>query len=95
MVHSFLDDIKIIISQVRILAWKNLTLKRRHISVLLLELCIPTAIIIGLWGIKLANPPKEIEPNIPNDYIYNTPFKDLYSDSMYGNKCWGKSLVWR
>lgn len=93
MAHSFLDDIKIIISQVRILAWKNLTLKFRHFSVLLLELCIPTAIIIGLWGIKLANPPRISEPYIPNEHEYSSSFQGMYED--YGSKCWGRSLVWR
>lgn len=90
-----MDEVYAIFRQVKVLAWKNFILKKRHISILFLELLIPTAIMMGLWGIKVANKPKFSGPDIPNNYQFSQPVNELYSDQSYDWKCTGRTLVWR
>jgi hypothetical protein len=80
--------------QTKVLAWKNFILKFRRWTVLLFELLIPTAIIVGLWGIKLAVNPKTLGPDIPADMEFSSSFKNQYSPNNYGNVCWRRNLVW-
>ena len=48
------------------LAWKNYKLKIRSWSVLLLELLVPTVIILALGSIKLVIKPVVIDEYVPN-----------------------------
>jgi len=55
---------------------------------------IPVAVIVGLWGIKLAVNPKTLGPDTPASLDYSSSFKMMYSHNNYGSVCWGRNLVW-
>lgn len=53
-------------TQLKVLCWKNWTLKLRNWSTLLLELFLPTVIILALWGIMNVTKPSVTKESIPS-----------------------------
>ena len=81
-------------TQVKVLAWKNFKLKFRHFSVLMLEILVPTAIVLGVWSIKLAVNPKTVGPDLPDAYSSVNQFKAQFHSESYRGVCNGRNLVW-
>lgn len=65
--------------QFKVLAWKNALLKLRCWGTLLLEIIVPTAIIIALGGVKMAIPSVTVVQNYPTDYSYSSSLDTLYT----------------
>ena len=84
--------------QFRVLAWKNALLKTRMWGTLILELVVPTIIIIALGGVKLAIPTVTIAENFPSLFSPSSSLEDLYTlntplcdDQNLVYNCLGKS----
>eukprot|EP01036_Dinobryon_divergens_P035789 gene35789-46440_t len=78
--------------QLRVVMWKNATLKLRFWYILLLELIIPAGFMLALVGIRASISSKTIDayvPSIPTKF--NPSFKDLYRSP----DCGGENLIWR
>ncbi len=80
--------------QFKALAWKNAILKWRYVFVLLLEIAIPTLILLALGAIKNAVKPEFTDANMPTTMYWNENFEGLYT-SVQSTPCTGESLVWR
>mmetsp|Transcript_5406 Transcript_5406/g.5529 ORF Transcript_5406/g.5529 Transcript_5406/m.5529 type:complete len:1838 (-) Transcript_5406:556-6069(-) len=78
------------ISQATALAKKNAKLKLRHFQGLLLELLVPTAVMIGMWGIRLALKVTVTKADIPSTYDPITSLEQLYISS----DCPDSSLIY-
>ena len=65
--------------QFRVLAWKNALLKIRGWGTLLLEIAVPTAIIIALGGIKSAIPNTVLKAAYPSDYTPSSSLDSLFT----------------
>ena len=65
--------------QFRVLAWKNALLKVRNWGTLILEIIVPTAIIIALGGVKSAIPSVVVSQSYPTDYSASSTLDLLYS----------------
>lgn len=65
--------------QFRVLAWKNALLKIRGWGTLILEIAIPTAIIIALGGVKMAIPNTVQVDFSPSDYSASSSLDSLYT----------------
>ena len=65
--------------QFRVLAWKNAILKFRGWGTLLLEVLVPTAIIILLGVVKFIIPSKTVPGNFPSDYSSSSTLDSLYT----------------
>ena len=79
--------------QFKALAWKNAVLKWRYVFVLLLEIAIPTLILLGLGVIKNAVKPSFIDVNIPTQMYPADSLQNMYVNA--GQDCSGENLVWR
>ena len=80
-------------TQFKVLAWKNYILKTRNWSILLLELVVPIAVILGMWGLRVgAVKPVKAEVSLPS-YVsaYVNDFSQMY-DGICGS---GQNLVWK
>jgi hypothetical protein len=55
-------------TQLKVLCWKNRTLKLRHWSTLLLELSLPTIVLLALWGIMNVTKPSIIAESTPSNF---------------------------
>jgi ATP-binding cassette, subfamily A (ABC1), member 3 len=78
--------------QFRVLAWKNAILKYRGWGTLLLEILIPTAIIILLGVVKFIIPSKTVLGNFPSDYSSSSTLDNLFT---YGAPtCRDQNLVY-
>eukprot|EP01041_Mallomonas_annulata_P007150 gene7150-14563_t len=78
--------------QLRVVMWKNATLKLRFWYILLLELLIPAGFMIALVGIRASISSKTTDayvPSIPTKF--NPSLKDFYSNP----DCKGENLIWR
>jgi hypothetical protein len=65
--------------QFKVLAWKNAILKCRNWITLLIEILVPTVIIIALGGVKLAIPANMVSKNYPSTYRSSGSLESLYS----------------
>eukprot|EP01041_Mallomonas_annulata_P010963 gene10963-22907_t len=79
--------------QLRIIMWKNATLRIRFWSVLLLELAIPSIFMLALFGIRNTIKSNIIEENIPSSiYDSQSPtFREMHSTPDWV----GENLLWR
>jgi len=86
--------------QFRVLAWKNALLKLRSPITLIMELALPTLIIIAVGGIRSVLKPTTVEKKIPFTFNYVVPFAYQYPLTSYSQssnqKSWGnQNLVYR
>ena len=78
--------------QMRVMLWKNATLKIRFWYIMLLELAIPAIFLLGLAGIKQTLSPSTVQENLPKYVAQNSPsFISLYQQPA----CDAENLVWR
>ena len=81
-------------TQLKVLCWKNRTLKLRHWSTLLLELSLPTIVLLALWGVINVTKPSIIAESIPS----RVDLKRVYKISQIGKTlpCFpnNRSLFW-
>ena len=77
--------------QFRVLAWKNALLKVRGWGSLLLEVLVPTVIIIALGGVKTSIPTFVVPPSYPTNYSSSSPLDLLYT--TYAPNCKDQNLV--
>ena len=78
--------------QFRVLAWKNAVLKLRGWGSLLLEVIVPTVIIIALGGVKTSIPTTVVAPYYPSDYNSTSSLDLLYT--TYAPNCRDQNLVY-
>ena len=69
------------INQSSALIKKNAKLKVRHLGGLFLELIVPTAVMIGMWGIRLALKVTTTPASLPGSYDSVTSLEELYISS--------------
>lgn len=72
------------------LAKKNAKLKLRNLGGLFLELFVPTAVMIGMWGIRLALKVTTTSADIPSSYDPVPTIEELYLSS----NCPDNSLIY-
>jgi hypothetical protein len=77
-------------AQATALAKKNAKLKLRNLGGLFLELLVPTAVMIGMWGIRLALKVTTTPVDIPTKYDYVSSIEELYLNSS----CPDTSLIY-
>ena len=85
--------------QFKALAWKNYVLKTRNFGTLLLELAVPTILIIALGVLNKIIPQQSYEKNTPSSYIqaFNFNVNDTQYNMYYGNALCYRSygnIVW-
>ena len=85
--------------QFKALAWKNYVLKTRNFGTLLLELAVPTILIIALGVLNKILPQQKYETNSPSSYIqaFNFNVNDTQYNMYYGNALCYRSygnIVW-
>jgi ATP-binding cassette, subfamily A (ABC1), member 3 len=68
--------------QASALAKKNAKLKLRNIGGLLLELLVPTAVMIGMWGIRLALKVSVTKASLPSSYDPVSSLEELYLSNL-------------
>ncbi len=80
-------------TQLKVLAWKNYILKTRNWSILLLELVVPVAVILGMWGLRIgAVTPVKVKVSLPSSpSSVPSDFGSMY----YGFCGTGQNLVWK
>jgi ATP-binding cassette, subfamily A (ABC1), member 3 len=78
--------------QLKVLAWKNALLKVRCWGSLLLEIIIPTIIILALGGVKFAIPTTTIAESFPSDFMESSSLEYLYKYNA--PKCRDQNLVY-
>lgn len=78
--------------QLKVLAWKNALLKVRCWGSLLLEVLIPTIIILALGGVKFAIPTDTIVENFPSDFTESSSLDYMYTYNA--PKCRDQNLVY-
>jgi len=76
--------------QFKFVVKKNLLVKSRHLTDLLLEFLVPLLVIIGLWSIRLAINKKVTEEYLP-DYSLNV---DTLDDMYHSPRCRQETLLW-
>jgi ATP-binding cassette, subfamily A (ABC1), member 3 len=77
--------------QFRVLAWKNALLKYRGWGTLLLEILVPTVIIIILGAVKLVIPTVTVPETFPTSYSTSSTLNNLYTTNA--PLCRGQNLV--
>lgn len=90
-----MEAVKQTFTQVKVLTWKNATLRRRNWSILLFEIIIPVAVLLGLWSIKQVQSPKFVGPSIPTKANEVESLSSMYSDESFRNNCNIETLVFR
>lgn len=78
--------------QLKVLAWKNALLKVRCWGSLLLEIIVPTVIILALGGVKFAIPTTAIVENFPSDFLESSSLDFMYTYNA--PKCTDQNLVY-
>jgi ABC-2 family transporter protein len=78
--------------QLKVLAWKNALLKVRCWGSLLLEIIVPTIIIVALGGVKFAIPTTTIAETFPSDFMESSSLDYMYKYNA--PKCRDQNLVY-
>eukprot|EP01038_Epipyxis_sp_PR26KG_P008312 gene8312-11246_t len=91
---AFCENLFEFFRQFKVLAWKNSILKRRQIVILLIELIIPTLIVIGLGGLRKLSGKGYSKQVIPADIAQTTTsFQSMYVPSSDCGTDY--NLVWK
>ena len=92
--HTYFDSMTCsqFFRQLKVLAWKNALLKVRCWGSLLLEIVIPTVIILALGGVKFAIPTTTIAESFPSDFIESSSLDYMYT--LNAPKCSDQNLVY-
>lgn len=85
--------------QFRVMAWKNAILKIRYCGTLLLEVAVPTIIIIALGVLSNVIPATSYDQSIPYTYLATPSFRYNDPNNVFGSKdmCFGNqnnNIVW-
>ena len=76
--------------QFRFVVVKNLLVKTRHLSELLLEFIVPLVVIIGLWSIRLAVNERVTDEYIPDHRLHVSTLDELFQQPS----CRQENLIW-
>jgi ATP-binding cassette subfamily A (ABC1) protein 3 len=76
--------------QFKFVVKKNLLVKSRHLSDLLLEFLVPLVVVIGLWSIRLAIVKNVTEEYLPDNMLSVPTLDDMYHAPL----CRQETLLW-
>lgn len=76
--------------QFKFVVKKNLLVKSRHLTDLLLEILVPLIVVLGLWSIRLAINKAITKESIPSESLYVPSFDELF---QYPD-CQKETLIW-
>jgi len=71
--------------------WKNMLLKFRNPITLIVELLIPTVVLLGIYGLKASLGKTKNKENIPDYALPTYGLQELYDQPV----CIGENLLWR
>ena len=85
--------------QFKVMAWKNALLKIRYCGTLLLEVAVPTIIIIALGVLSNVIPKTTYDQSIPSTYLASPSFRYNDPNNVFGSRdmCSGNqknNIVW-